>query len=99
MSNLRNSVTLAAILMLGVVPASASECRVTRTAYDALEHGMSYRRAVTILGCPGRTVTRMKIGETRRTTYAWRGTGGYGANLTLSFRKGHLTSKSQLGLR
>ncbi|GJE18968.1 hypothetical protein [Methylobacterium marchantiae] len=59
---------------------------------------MSYRRAVEILGCHGRAVTSMRIGKTHRSTYSWRGTGSYGANLTLSFRNGYLTSKSQLGL-
>jgi len=100
MSNLNYVAALAILLSLSLAPAraSASECRATRAAYGALEHGMSYRRAVEILGCPGRTVTRMAIGDARRTTYSWRGTGAYGANLTVSFRDGHLTSKSQLGL-
>lgn len=99
MPNLRNATALALLLALAATPASASECRATRAAYGALKHGMSYRRAVTILGCPGRAVTRMTIGESRRETYAWRGTGTYGANLTAAFRNGHLTSKSQLGLK
>jgi hypothetical protein len=101
MSNARFAAALAALLALGLGPARAasSECRATRAAYGALEHGMSYRRVVAILGCPGRAVTRMRIGKARRATYSWRGTGTYGANLTLSFRNGHLTSKSQLGLK
>lgn len=98
MSNLQYTAALAVLLAFGIVPATASECRATRVAYGALKHGMPYHRVVEILGCPGRTVTRMSIGEARRTTYAWQGTGRYGANLTLSFRNGQLTGKSQLGL-
>jgi hypothetical protein len=100
MSNLQSRAALAALLTVLIAPMSAiaSECRTTREAYGALKHGMSYRRAVEILGCQGRAVTSMHIGKTHRATYSWRGTGTYGANLTLSFRNGHLTSKSQPGL-
>lgn len=100
MSNFRSAAALAALLafVLGPSSAASSECRATRVAYGTLKHGMSYRRAVAILGCPGRSVTSMRIGKTHRATYSWRGTGTYGANLTLSFRNRHLTSKSQLGL-
>lgn len=100
MSILRLAPALAALLVLPCGPAGAkpSGCRTTQAAYAALKRGMSYQRAVEHLGCPGRRVTHMTIGRTERTTYTWRGTGSYGANLTVSFRNGRLTSKSQLGL-
>ncbi len=89
----------AVIVLTGeAASAKAAPCRATRAAYASLTHGMSYRRTVEHLGCPGRRVTHMVIGQTERSTYTWRGTGTYGANLTASFRNGHLTSKSQLGL-
>ena len=104
MSILRLAPALAALLVLACGPADAkpsakpSDCRATQASYAALKRGMSYHRAAARLGCPGRRVTHMTIGRTERTTYTWRGTGSYGANLTVSFRDGRLTSKSQLGL-
>ena len=76
----------------------AASCRVDGGQYAALKHGMSYAHVRHVLGCGGRRVSHLTIGHEERTTYSWRGRGTYGANLTLTFRNGHLTDKSQLGL-
>lgn len=96
----RTIILMAAFLASGCVATSAQakECRATRSAYDRIETGMSMARVRTIFGCKGRQMTYMTIGATRRATYSWRGAGRYGANVTLTFRNGHLTRKAQLGL-
>ena len=101
MSILRLAPVLLGLLVLpcGSASAKPSGCRATHPAYASLKHGTSYRRVVERLGCPGRRVTHMTIGKTEQTTYTWRGTGSYGANIAVSFRNGRLTSKSQLGVK
>lgn len=100
MPNDRPIILMTALLTVGCVAtgAEAKECRATRSAYDRIETGMSMAQVRTIFGCEGRQITHMTIGATRRATYSWRGAGRYGANVTLTFRNGHLTRKAQLGL-
>ncbi|WP_456684780.1 DUF3862 domain-containing protein [Bradyrhizobium sp. P5_C11_2] len=74
-------------------------CRVDWAHYASLEVGMSYQRVRDLLGCAGRRLSTLNIGEGKRATYSWAGRGSYGANLTLTFHNGHLTDKAQLGLK
>ncbi|MDH2312671.1 DUF3862 domain-containing protein [Methylobacterium brachiatum] len=89
---------LAASAASAAQPNGASRCRVDRSQYAALKHGMSYGHVRHLLGCSGRRISHLSIGRAERTTYSWRGRGTYGANLTLTFRDDRLTDKSQLGL-
>lgn len=82
----------------GAAPAASKGCRVDHARYAALKTGMTYHRVRTLLGCSGHRVSHLTIGRVRRATYSWPGRGTYGANLTLTFRNGRLTDKSQLGL-
>lgn len=90
----------ALLVALPCLPAGAatSSCRVDRTHYTALHKGMTYRSIAARLGCPGRRISHLTIGDTHRATYSWSARGTYGANVTLTFRNGRLTDKSQLGL-
>lgn len=81
------------------LPAAAKGCRVDRAHYAALHTGMTLHRVTEHLGCKGRRVSHLTIGDIHRATYSWTGHGTYGANLTLTFRNGRLTDKAQLGLR
>jgi hypothetical protein len=96
-------ISLALILAASAADAARSPgarpCRVDHAQYTALKHGMSYGHVRDLLGCGGRRVSHLTIGREKRATYSWRGHGTYGANLTLTFRNGRLTDKSQLGLR
>ncbi|WP_331315914.1 DUF3862 domain-containing protein [Methylobacterium mesophilicum] len=74
-------------------------CRVDRAQYASLARGMTYRQVRSRLGCDGRRVSHLLIGDVQRATYSWLGRGSYGANLTITFRNDRLTDKSQLGLR
>jgi hypothetical protein len=77
---------------------AAGHCRVDRTQYAALKHGMSYSHVRHLFGCGGKRVSHLTIGREKRATYSWRGRGTFGANLTLTFHNDRLTDKSQLGL-
>lgn len=91
--------TLLAAALLAPLPAAAKACRVDRAHYAALHKGMTYAQVTAHLGCKGRRVSHLAIGDIHRATYSWAGHGTYGANLTLTFRNGRLTDKAQLGLR
>jgi hypothetical protein len=95
-------VSLALLLIASAAGAAqstgANPCRVDRSQYAALKHGMSYGHVRHLFGCGGKRVSHLTIGREERTTYSWRGRGTYGANLTLTFRNDRLTDKSQLGL-
>lgn len=95
-------ISLALILAASAADAARSPggrpCRVDRAHYNALKHGMSYGHVRDLLRCGGWRVSHLTIGREERATYSWRGHGTYGANLTLTFRNGRLTDKSQLGL-
>ena len=90
---------LVAATLAAPLPAAAKGCRVDRAHYAALHKGMTLHRVTEHLGCTGRRVSHLTIGDIHRATYSWAGHGTYGANLTLTFRNDRLTDKAQLGLR
>lgn len=90
---------LVAATLAAPLPAAAKGCRVDQAHYAALHKGMTLHRVTEHLGCKGRRVSHLTIGDIHRATYSWAGHGTYGANLTLTFRNDRLTDKTQLGLR
>lgn len=91
-------------LLIGLSASQASAarptaCRVDKAAYAALTVGMTEAAVRRALGCEGRRISHLTIGRVHRTIVSVPARGTYGANVTLTFRNGLLTDKSQLGLR
>jgi hypothetical protein len=71
-------------------------CRVTLAQFQELSFGISYKKAVDILGCNGTVLSEVRIGGAYAVMYQWRG--GFIANMNAEFENGRLVSKAQFGL-
>ena len=78
--------------------ASGSTHGVDRAAFQSLKTGMSYKRAVAILGSEGEEMSSNEMGGTKTVLYKWEG-GGFGANMNAMFQDDKLISKAQMGLK
>ena len=72
---------------------------VSLAAYQQLTTGMSYERAVGILGAPGVENSRSEMGGMVTVMYSWQGQGDLGANMNAMFQNGSLVTKAQFGLK
>lgn len=71
---------------------------MTKAEFEALQTGMSYSRAVEIIGSSGEVISESEIVGIRTVMYSWDGDGGLGANANVMFQNGELVTKAQLGL-
>ena len=78
--------------------ASGSTPGVDKAAFQSLKTGMSYERAVAILGSEGEEISSSDMGGTKTVMYKWEG-GGFGANMNAMFQNDKLISKAQMGLK
>lgn len=89
-----NSPSAARAVVSSVVPISP----VTMAAYSQLAEGMSYARAVEVLGGqPGTEMSRSDLGGTTTVMYQWVGDGI--GNMNAMFQNDRLITKAQFGLR
>lgn len=73
---------------------------VTMAGFNALENGMSYEDAVTILGRAGEKMSESEIGGVQTVMYQWKADrGSLGANMNAMFQDGKLILKAQAGLK
>jgi hypothetical protein len=89
-------------------PAAAKETKnkptISKSEFDALQIGMSYEDATTLIGGPGdvQSESGKKGGtglEIHTILYGFKGEGSVGANASLMFQDGKLMNKSQAGLK
>ena len=71
--------------------------RITLAEFSALETGMSYDEAVSVLGKPGTEISVNEIAGTRTVMYQWDAESG--ANMNAIFQNDQLITKAQMGLR
>lgn len=95
---MKKSIAMVALISSVNTPVFASECNVTKAHYEALESGMSYSQAVTVLGCHGEEMSSTEIGGIKTTMLMWTGT-GIGGNMNAMFQDDKLVSKAQFGLK
>ncbi|TGQ69905.1 DUF3862 domain-containing protein [Mesorhizobium sp. M00.F.Ca.ET.186.01.1.1] len=76
----------------------ASDCSVTKAQYNALTNGISYRQAVSILGCEGEEMSSSDIAGYSTIMYMWEGD-GWGGNMNAMFQNDEMVSKAQFGLK
>ena len=74
---------------------------VTKSEYDRIEHGMSYRDVVGIIGVEGEENASGElggrgIGQIRTVVYSWQNEDG--SNMNAMFQNGRLVQKAQFGL-
>jgi hypothetical protein len=70
---------------------------VTMAGYSALHSGMSYEKAVAILGSPGQEISSNDLMGIHTAMYMWQSDSG--ANMNAMFQRDRLISKTQLGLQ
>ena len=70
---------------------------ITAAAFAALKNGMSYKKAVEIIGSPGEERSRNQIAGYTTFMVAWQNSDG--SNAIVMFQNGRLMTKAQLGLR
>lgn len=71
---------------------------VTKTAFAAIEEGMSYADVVTILGSAGEITSETHLFDTRTVSYSWKQAKGFGT-MSVIFQNDNMQSKSQFGLK
>ncbi len=67
--------------------------------FNKIQTGMTYEEVVAIIGEEGTVVSESEIGNIKTTLYSWYGEGTIGANASITFQNGKVTSKAQLGLK
>lgn len=90
------SISLACVKAEGGVHGTSA--RASLASFERLQMGMSYERAIEVLGGPGREMSRSEIMGTTSVMYAWDGE-RLGANMVAMFQNGRLISKSQVLLK
>jgi hypothetical protein len=95
----RPLLTTAALLALSFLaaPAWASDCKVGKAQYDALQSGMSYADAVAVLGCAGEELSSSEMAGYKTVMFMWDGN-SFGANMNAMFQNDAMVSKAQFGL-
>ena len=72
---------------------------ISLNEYNQLFEGMSYEKAVQIIGSGGELMSESSISGFTSKMYSWEGEGSIGANANALFQNGSLMSKSQFGLQ
>lgn len=78
--------------------AQSTNCKVSLTQYQSLAMGMSYSRAVAVLGCEGSELSRSDMAGYRTVMFMWQGN-SMAANMNAMFQNDALVSRAQFGLR
>jgi hypothetical protein len=95
----RLAVTIPFLCAAAAASAQETSCAADLAAYSKLRDGMSYRQAVSTIGCDGSELSSSEIGGTRTVMYAWSGRGMLGANMNAMFQDDRLVMKAQFGLK
>ena len=72
---------------------------ITLNEYNQCTTGMTYQECVNIIGGEGEPMAETNILDINSTAYIWYGDDSSGANATMYFTNGKLTSKAQFGLK
>jgi len=83
---------------------SASGVKVTDDQYNQIQNGMSYQDVVTLLGGEGTLLSQTNNNDSNGNPvelkiYYWEGQGETGANVSVTFSGGVVTSKTSYGLQ
>lgn len=92
------SMLIAGALLAATVPTQATDCKVGKEQYLALQNGMSYAQAVQILGCEGEELSSSDIAGFSTVMYMWDGN-SFGGNMNAMFQNDELVNKAQFGLK
>lgn len=94
---------MAAILIVACSSsARADNSCATKAGYDRLTSGMSYRQAVSALGCEGEEMSSTEMAGFKTIMYMWVGSGVsgmMGGNMNAMFQNDRMMSKAQMGLK
>ncbi len=73
---------------------------ITMDEFNQIQAGMSYQDVVNIIGSTGELLSSVDIGDAQYKTemYSWEGKGSVGANASVMFQGGVVSSKAQFGL-
>jgi len=69
---------------------------VTMSKFQQVDTGMTYARAVEIIGVDGEEMSRSDLAGFTTVMYGWKNPGG--SNMNAMFQNGHLVMKAQFGL-
>lgn len=72
---------------------------ISKAEFEALSTGITYEKAVEIIGGEGELSSQVDVGGYDTRLYIWKGEGSFGANANVTFQNGKLVSKAQLGLK
>ncbi len=89
---------LAALATAAATPAFGSDCKVTKAHYDALQSGMTYGQAISVLGCEGEEMSSSDMAGFKTVMYMWNGN-SLGGNMNAMFQNDSLINKAQFGLK
>jgi prepilin-type N-terminal cleavage/methylation domain-containing protein len=78
--------------------AKVHQSGVTLEQFNKLETGMTVDEVNSMLG-PGTLAARSGFAVFEVTGYTWQGNGDIGANMSVQFENGRLTTKAQAGLK
>jgi hypothetical protein len=78
--------------------AQTTPCKVSLAQYQSLTMGMSYSRAVAVLGCEGTELSRSDMAGFRTVMFMWQGN-SVAANMNAMFQNDALVTRAQFGLR
>jgi hypothetical protein len=88
---------LLVVLLLTQITAATAQttnCKVGLAQYQSLATGMSYSRAVAVLGCEGSELSRSDMAGFRTVMYMWQGN-SLAANMNAMFQNDALVSRAQ----
>jgi len=77
----------------------APDTTISLAEFNSLNTGMSYKEAVSIIGCEGTISSQSKMNGIETIMYTWKGSGDLGANANAMFQNNNLVSKAQAGLK
>ena len=72
--------------------------KISKAEFEALETGITYEEAVSIIGGEGELISQADAGGYDTKIYTWDGEGHIGSNANATFQNNALISKAQLGL-
>ena len=93
-------VFLTCLLVLSIT-ACTSGSKITMAEFNEIEHGMSYKEVVEIIGSSGEMLSEVgkKGSDLYTVVYMWEGSGKIGANANIMFQGDEVTTKAQFGLK
>jgi hypothetical protein len=74
-----------------------TEQRITKSMYDRIQNGMSYRQVISIIGQEGEELSRTEMVDISTVMYMWQNDDG--SNMNIMFQNGKVIQKAQFGLR